>query len=184
MNDPAKLIRHYQRFLSKEPRKVLEQDGVAIWHFDAKDGSLLITAGMSAQVQVIPPGQECLSSRPRTELMMFVSEQDEGVLSKLLLDLASYPKAQGAFLHWWHALPLGRPIISNVELTSLLLTFPPYDDKFATIELDGERIDILWVVPISETERTYFTRYGVDALEEQFEASEIDVANLSRKSVV
>jgi len=184
MSEPAKITRHYRRFLAGEGFKLLERDGISIWQFDTKDGSLLITTGMSAHFQVVPTDEECVSQRPRTELMIFVGKGDEPALSNLLLDIANYPRAQKSFLHWWHSLPLGRPIIPNAEITSLLFTFPPFDEEFATFEVDGERIDVLWVVPISETERVYFKQNGADVLEELLESNRVEVANLLRKPVV
>lgn len=114
---------------------------------------------------------------------MFAHEENVPCSAELLLNVAGYPTRNSTFLHWWHTIPLGGPLLEGSALTHLLLTFPPFDEAFATILSDQCRIDILWAVPITASERELAQRQGVDALEELLEAKGAVPTDLSRAAV-
>src|SRR5262245_58866534 len=181
MTDPET---HFRTFFQSPPQRILERSGITVWLFDTDEDRVLVTTGMYRHAQIVPVDQQCVSREPRTELMMFCAETDAERLAEMLVDVALYPQTEQCFLHWWHILPLGQPIIESSKLMSLLFTFPPFDESFATFEVSGHRIDVLWTVPITEREHAYFKTQGVDALEERFEREGVEVTDLLRKSVV
>jgi len=119
----------------------------------------------------------------RIELLMLCARHDVEALAQVLLDLADYSESAKPSLHWFHVLPIGRAVVPDSALVHLLLTFPPYDSEFVTFENGGHRIDVLWVIPISEGERAIFDSKGVDALQNRLEERNVDVSDLFRSSV-
>ena len=66
-----------------------------------------------------------------------------------------------------------------------ILLIPPFLwDNFSTIELSDKKVTFLQAVPISENERAFALEYGVDSLLSRFDAEQVNVFNLERRSVV
>jgi hypothetical protein len=148
------------------------------------DPRTLATVGMALKSQTVPKGKSCPSRGPRTELIMSAGSHDAPALAELLLTLAGYPKQAGSFLHWWHTLPLGRPIVPRSALTHVYLTFPFLKSEEATFHAGKVRVDLVWVVPITDGEFALFEAKGPDALEERMEEAEVVIADLMRPSAV
>ena len=72
------------------------------------------------------------------------------------------------------------------ELTSFIF-LPPYfeDPEFENLRLGGDKVDILWLVPITEPERDYAVENGSKALEGIFQKTKLDrVVDEKRTSLV
>jgi len=73
---------------------------------------------------------------------------------------------------------------------SLLTAFfflPPYFEEagFDTLQVGGQKVDILWLIPITEAERKFAAERGSQALEDLMAQKELDrVVNESRSSIV
>ncbi|WP_024467446.1 suppressor of fused domain protein [Treponema pedis] len=63
---------------------------------------------------------------------------------------------------------------------------PPFlwEDKLSRVEIDNRKIYPLLLVPISDKELEYKSKYGTDALETLFENEAIDIFDIKRKSTV
>lgn len=57
-----------------------------------------------------------------------------------------------------------------------------WEEELETIELETKTVTWLMAVPISDAECEFLCEYGDGALEERFQAADIDVADLSRES--
>ena len=71
------------------------------------------------------------------------------------------------------------------ELSSFFI-MPPYfeEENFDTLELDGDRVNILWLIPITESEREFAVIHGSPALEELFAEKGLNpVVDEERKSL-
>ncbi len=83
-------------------------------------------------------------------------------------------------------------VISNVipmyipdsDMKHMLITYPFLWDDVNNLQLDNLTVAWLMAIPISENEKKYLEKYGLDKLEELFEKEEIDVADIYRNSVV
>lgn len=76
--------------------------------------------------------------------------------------------------------------LSNIksEMKHILLTTPfVWEKSPETIDFPDKKVTWLNAVPISQTELEYSEDEGTEALEELFEKHQIDIFNLSRKSV-
>ncbi len=181
------ILAHYGRHLPSPRRLVAGSDDLRVFAWpdlDTPGSTILTTVGMSSQPQVVPSGQSCLSPEPRTELFMLVSAQGSiPSLAQALHDLAGYPRHNSTFLHWFHALPLGQPLLPGSPLSAFYFTVPPVSAAFSTLSTFTSRIDILWAIPISEAERLHFVSHGPDSLEELFEAADLDLSDPFRPCV-
>lgn len=52
------------------------------------------------------------------------------------------------------------------------------------LSVDGEEVLFLMMLPISDAERTYLTKHGIDALEALFSKKQIDIYDINRPSAV
>jgi len=184
MND--QILDHFRKYLGKEQRS--ENKGKSIdlhyWQASQKPGCIAITTvGMAATIQTIPADQSCASSEPRTELLIFSEIQDVNRLGQRLRALGDYPFKNKCLLHWWHNLSLGEPIVPNSPLTAIMLSYPPFEEAFATFHVSNKRVDVLWVVPLHESERKFMIQHGINALEDQFESQGVDVSDMFRPPV-
>ena len=185
--------RHYERFFGPMTQKIMHSTDVKPVHIDIyqfepiKDRShwTLITSGMSNERQIEPKDcQEYMS--PRAEILMYVPEP-QGWMFNVLKGLAEMPFEDNTYLHWWHTVPNGMPMTAKPSLLTSYFFLPPYfePEGFTDLELDGDPIDFLWMVPITEAEREYAVKHGSQELEKIFEEAEmLPVLDESRQSLV
>jgi hypothetical protein len=73
---------------------------------------------------------------------------------------------------------------NSLYMKHLMFVSPFLWDELKTTQYESKAVTWLLAVPISENERQYAENNGTDALEELFEKHQIDIYNLSRKSVL
>jgi len=185
--------RHYQRFFGPITQKILHSTDVKAVHIDIyqfeptqdRQYWTLITSGMSDERQIsLEDRAEHVSTR--AEVLMYVSKPEDWMFS-ILKGLAEMPFEDGTFLHWWHTVPNGMPMTATPSLLTSFFFLPPYFERegFPELELDGDRVDFLWMIPITEAEREFAVQHGSEALEKKFEEVDLSpVVNESRKSFV
>lgn len=75
--------------------------------------------------------------------------------------------------------------IKDSAMKHLFFTSPSlWQGKPETLELETKKVAWLMAVPISEAERQYKESNGAGALEDLFEEHQVDILDLTRKSVV
>ena len=183
---------HYSKFLGPLDEKIMHSANLKDIHVDIyqfrpnseRPHWTLITGAMSDLPQYIPKNAEGIS--PRAEIMMYVKEPQDWMFN-VLKGLAKMPFNDKTYLHWYHTVPNGQPMTAKPsELTSFFF-LPPYfeDPKFDNLHIDGDKVDILWMIPITEREREYAIENGSQALEEVFKKAEMDpVVDEERTSLV
>ena len=83
-----------------------------------------------------------------------------------------------------HTVPIGRPAAPGSKLDHELLASPyPLDPEFAVCHPGGFHIDFLWLLPISESEKTFRHEVGLEELEQRFEEARIDYTDPLRPPV-
>ncbi|HEY3445997.1 MAG TPA: suppressor of fused domain protein [Myxococcales bacterium] len=88
-------------------------------------------------------------------------------------------------LSYGHTVPIGEPVVPGSPCTHLLVSLPYlFGEELEVCDLDEFHVQILWLLPITPEELEYKKKHGLDALEERFEATELDYADLRRHSVV
>ena len=171
---------HYQKFLGPIESPVMHSTDEKVPHIDIyqfgptdeRDFWTLITGGMSDVAQRAPELDPPISGR--TEILLYAPEPQPWMFS-VLKGLAGMPFDDDTYLHWGHTVPNGQPMTAKPSLLTSFFFLPPYfeDDGFDTLTLDDERVDILWLVPITEAEREFAVENGSRALEEVFAEKEL-----------
>ncbi|MGZ4962793.1 MAG: suppressor of fused domain protein [Limisphaerales bacterium] len=185
---------HYQRFFGPITQKVLHSTDFKPVHVDMyqfepteeRSYWTLITSGMSNERQIEP--EDCREGMsPRAEILMYVQKPENWMFS-VLKGLAEMPFVNNTCLHWWHTVANGMPMTAKPSLLTSYFFLPPYFESgegFSDLELDGDRVDFLWMIPITEAEREYAMKHGSQALEKKFEEVELSpVVDEARESVV
>ncbi|MFJ1755131.1 suppressor of fused domain protein [Kitasatospora sp. NPDC088134] len=85
-----------------------------------------------------------------------------------------------------HTVPIGRPWLGDSACDHYLVSLPyPFGPDFEVCRWDGgSHARILWLLPITEAEKTFRHRAGLEALESRFDEHAIDPVDLHRPSVV
>ena len=184
---------HYQRFFGPLTRPIMHSTDVKAVHIDIYQFEpnqdrpywTLVTSGMSNERQL--DQDNCAEGvSPRAEILMYVSEP-QGWMFSVLKGLAEMPFEDSTFLHWRHTVPNGMSMTAKPSLLTSYFFLPPSfeSEGFTDLELDGDKVDFLWMVPITEAEREFAVKHGSAALEKKFaEVNLPPVVDESRKSVV
>ncbi|MCY7347268.1 MAG: suppressor of fused domain protein [Pyrinomonadaceae bacterium] len=84
-----------------------------------------------------------------------------------------------------HTFPLGETWIENSTLEYCLVSRPyPLEVDVETCKIEDGHAHFFWLLPITESEREYKIKNGVDALEEKFEEAEIKYWDSNRESII
>jgi hypothetical protein len=183
---------HYTKFFGSLDETIIHPSNEMSVHVDVyrvqpsneRPYWTLITGGMSDARQNIPKEATAISGR--TEIMMYVPEPQPWFYNELIW-LGEMPFKQKTFLHWYHTAP--RESLHEVEPTKLTYFYflPPYfeNEEFDSLKIEGDKVDILWAIPITRREREYAVKNGGRELEEVFVKAELDpVFDEKRKSLV
>lgn len=145
----------------------------------------LVTNGMSDYIQNMPPALSEHAAK-RTELIMYVRKPEKWMF-ELLKNVAQLTINEGKYLHWWHALGGKSPIDGANSKFSHCYFLPPYfeDEGFNPMMVQGEKVDFLWVIPISDRELVYMMENGPESLEEAMKEADMDpLFNPNRKAFI
>ena len=185
--------RHYRQFFGAVEPRVMHSTDIKPVHVDVYEYPptaerpfyTLVTGGMSDAPQSFPENRpEGLADR--AELLMYVSEP-QGWMFNVLKGLAEYPHEAGNCLHWGHTVPNGKPMTAKPSLlTSYLFRKPSAEDaEFSPLYLNGDLVDFLWLVPITEAEREYAVKHGSKSLNQLMDKKRLPrVLDESRISLI
>jgi len=121
-------------------------------------------------------------SRHGLEFVLAVPfETDRAV--ELLAMSAFYHR--GGRLGLGHTVPIGEPWLPGSRCDYLLVSLPyPYGPELQRCHVGDRHVDFLWLLPITVAERDFKTTYGLEALEQRFEADGLRYWDVNRESVV
>lgn len=184
---------HYTNFLGALEEPLYHSTDVKDVHIDIyqfapredRQHWTLITSGMSDARQ---PGlaEDTQGVGPRAEILMYVPSP-QGWMYNVLKGLAEMPFDDSTFLHWHHTVPNGMPMTATPSLLTDFFFLPPYFEQpgFDTLTLEGDNVDILWLIPITGAERDFAITNGSQALEDLFAEKELSpVVDEARESLV
>lgn len=119
---------------------------------------------------------------PLLEIFLMSREQSEDHV-ELLTAIAHYHQT-GARLGLGHTVNFGRPWLRGSRCSFGLLSLPyTFGPALENGKADGKDVRVLWLFPITAQERALATERGLNALEELFEAKQVDYLNPLRESV-
>ncbi len=131
------------------------------------------------------PYQDSRQGEAHAELMIY-SRQALRELVDPLVDLAVYPFRYSTYLGAGHTIAgtPGHGIVAGSPLTDILLVLPQEQEWEMVRHSDGSHTHVLWVIPLYPSERLFLRRRDLEALEERFAETGINVADLQRPPVV
>jgi hypothetical protein len=84
-----------------------------------------------------------------------------------------------------HTVAIGEGWVDGSPLDALFVSLPYlWGPKLEHCQLPDRHVQVLWLIPIYETEREYTRARGVDALEQRFEETSFDYLDPFRPSVL
>jgi len=118
------------------------------------------------------------------ELHIFSLFQDEKLVE--LLTAVSYYQISEDKLNLNHTVNFGVPWQPGSRCSYGLISLPYLDGpNLEILRIDPSRaVHFYWLIPITEEERNYKKKYGIEALEERFDQNKFNYIDPLRKSVV
>jgi hypothetical protein len=119
------------------------------------------------------------------EFVAVARKDDASVL--LRLGMIAYYQAGGPSfqLGVGHTVSIGEGWVAGSPLEAVLISLPYlWGPSLEHCQLSGHHVQVLWVIPIHESERAFAIAEGLDALEQRFEETSFDYLDPFRPSVV
>ena len=140
--------------------------------FQGRDFWTVVTAGMSDLPMTVPP--DVGSEFSRVELIFYCNRVEEAYLG-LLRTMAHFPHDNRTWFGFGHTVPNGQPAAPLFRPNSLMTTLlflgtivSPDAELGEQLVIDGDPVNFLWVVPISDAECEAKLEHGVDKLLDLF----------------
>lgn len=119
---------------------------------------------------------------PRLEFVLVAPSQDARHIELATMTAWYHLKEQ---LGLGHTLPIGEPWLPGSSCTSMLVSLPyPFGPELERGDLPDGDVRVLWLLPITEAEKQYRNRAGLEALEQKFDAAPLEYWRPDRASVV
>ena len=84
-----------------------------------------------------------------------------------------------------HTLPIGEPWLEASKCTNWLISLPyPFGEELEILELNDSHAHVAWLLPITDAERDFKVKNGLEALEQSFDDAELEFWDINRESVV
>jgi hypothetical protein len=119
---------------------------------------------------------------PRLEFLIAAPEKDLRHV-ELLFMTAWYHGHRG--LGTGHTFPIGEPWLPDSKCDYFLVSKPyPFGPDLEICNLPDWHLHVLWLLPITATEREFKVREGLEALEQRFDEVALEYWQPDRESVV
>jgi len=84
-----------------------------------------------------------------------------------------------------HTVPIGRPWIPGADCDHLLISRPyPLGPELEICDVADGHFHVVWLLPITESEKNYKIENGLEELEQRFEEKRVEYWRGHRNSVV
>jgi hypothetical protein len=84
-----------------------------------------------------------------------------------------------------HTMALGEPWVENSQCNCALVSLPyPLGPDFEICNTKNSHVHVLWVLPITESERAFKVENGLEAIESAFDKCALPYWDFTRPSVV
>ena len=94
-----------------------------------------------------------------------LAEEPRDWMFELLKRTAEMPFRNGSFVHWEHTYRPDINLAKKANLGSLLFLPPLFEDPhFNTLRINGDNVDLLWLLPIADHEYQYVIHRGSQLL--------------------
>ena len=137
-----------------------------------RDFWTIVTSGMSNKRMNVP--DQLLPEYSRAELIFYCDEPKQAYID-LLRSMAHFPHDNNSWFGHGHTIPNGNPptplFFKNSPLTTLLFLgtiVSPDDELSKHLSIEGDPVNFLWPIPISDEECNFKLNKGTDALLDLF----------------
>lgn len=119
---------------------------------------------------------------PRLEFLIAAPNRDQRHVE--LVTMAAWYHGQYK-LGTGHTLPIGEPWLPGSSCEFFLASLPyPFGPDLEVCNVAGTHLHVVWLLPITATEREFKVREGVEALEQRFDECGLEYWVPDRASVV
>jgi hypothetical protein len=116
------------------------------------------------------------------EFSVFVKNESSRFIELLTMISYYHQKHQ---LGVGHTVGLGEPWIEESKCTCALISLPyPLGPDFEICNTENNHVHVFWVLPITEEERAFKAKNGLEEIESEFDKHALEYWDLYRKSVV
>jgi hypothetical protein len=138
-----------------------------------RDWWTIVTGGMSERRQPFA-GRLPRRVARRTELLVYASKPSRWIFSAVKR-IAEMPFDTNEFLHWGHTVVMSTLVADRLAPLSRFFCTPPFFERetLQSLRLGRERVDFLWLIPITEAEHTFLEHHGPQALTDAFAARQL-----------
>jgi Suppressor of fused protein (SUFU) len=117
------------------------------------------------------------------ELHMFSPHQADEIV-ELLVATAHYHRTSTK-LDVGHSVNFGKPWLDGSKCEYGLISLPYLDGpKLELLQLGSRTLNFYWLIPVNDSEIEFKKKYGLEALEMEFDRSQFDYVNPMRKAVI
>jgi hypothetical protein len=119
---------------------------------------------------------------PKLEFIICTSYATESAI-EILAMVTYYHATEHLGLN--HMLPIGRPWLPGATCDQLFISMPyPFGPDLECISTTASTVQALWLLPITQAERTFAKQNGAESLECLFDDNAINPLEIKRASVV
>ncbi len=191
----SRIVQHYIRFWG-EPVDIFNLNGswktspgpIFIAQFAPRsDEQDWVYATIGASRQPMPYPADWVHEKPERRVELFIyARRRTDELRILLMSLAEYPFNKMTFLGPGHTIPGNEGVVKGSPLTDILFIRPLGEPpEFEVIHSDkAHHLEMLWIIPIYESERQFVKLNGWNALIDLFYHQGTDTSNFLRAAVV
>lgn len=116
------------------------------------------------------------------EFMICTESEDPRAIDLLAMTVYYH---RGGMLDLGHTLPIGEPWLPGSPCDSLLVSLPyPFGPDLQTCHVGDRHVEFLWLIPITDAERSWKVSAGLEALESRFDEVGLKYWQATRASVV
>lgn len=102
-----------------------------------------------------------------------------------LLAMTSHYHRTGERVGLGHTFPIGEPWVPGSSLNHFLVSLPyPFGPELEYLPIPDHNVRLLWLLPITTSERDYKREHGLEALEARFDATELAYWDPKRRPVI
>jgi hypothetical protein len=140
---------------------------------DGKQTTVLVTGGMSDVRMRLPLGIDSSQASPRAELIFYCDGEAAEYLP-VMRSLARFPHDNKTWIYFGHTIPNGNPPApfwgsSILDTVLLMPTIVKRDSELPErLQLGGDPVNFLWVVPLSPAECQLKLEKGFHAILDLF----------------
>jgi len=181
---PGSIRSHYEAVWSAAKIAPLSEDRGPAWQLPVGFHILEIAPhGNRSMWTYATCGMSAQGASPPLELHLFSATQFPGHV-ELLTAVAHYHLTE-EYLGLGHTVNFGRPWMPGSHCEFGFISLPYLDGPgLEWLNIGEKQVRFLWLIPITDAERAYKIKHGIEALETKFDEAQFNYLDPQRVSVL